>query len=74
MIFAEVGFGNEIIYLIIGILLAISVGIGLVGTLFVFVYHSLTKEKKSTKYYGLVFLISAVIGLTLSGIICGGML
>ncbi len=69
-IFAEGGFGNDFIYVIIGIISAIGLAVGFAITLIIFIYNSITKKEEPFKYYLLIFGLSFLMGLLVTGMIC----
>lgn len=73
-IFLEGSFGLEFIYMLIGMFLAILIGIAALSTLIFYIYNTVTNKQKTSKYYWMVFFISLLIGLIGLGMVCGGLI
>lgn len=73
VIFAEGGFGNDFIYVIIAILAVIALIGGAVGTVISLIINSISGKSKSSKYYLMIFGMCALITLIISGMVCGSM-
>ena len=70
VIFAEGGMGG-LIYVVIGVIAAIGFAIGIGVTIITLIYNSIKKIDKPSKYYLMVFGTSFLIGLLVTGMICG---
>ena len=72
-IFLEGSLGNGIVFLILGMILGIAVIIGFVITILILIINSFSHKNQPFKYYFFIFLVSSLIGVLVSGLVCGSM-
>ena len=71
VLFLEASLGNGIVFLILGIILGIAVIIGFAITILVLIINSFSHKNQPFKYYLFIFLVSSLIGILVSGLVCG---